>query len=125
MKLGPCVTRTIFPIPKMSEVQRACSRDILEYAVRKAQDVSVEWPSTFPIFRLSEQLILRSDLSEGDARADNVGRSTYAVSWVRWLHKTRNCTSVCIEGVFDASLAFRLTAADFGGNMIVLDPIEY
>ena len=54
MKLGPCVTRTFFPMLKMSEVQRACSRDILEYAVRKAQDVSVEWPSTIPIFHLSK-----------------------------------------------------------------------
>ena len=54
MKVGPCVTRTFFLMLKMSEVQRACSRDILEYAVRNPQDVSVEWPFTFPTFHLSK-----------------------------------------------------------------------
>ena len=98
---------------KMSEVQRACWRDILEYAVRKAQDVSVEWPSHFPFSTNQSSAFPGQTPSEVDARADHIGRSTYAVSWVRWLHKTRNCTSVCIEVVPDASLAFRLTAADF------------
>ena len=79
---------------KMSEVQTACSRDIMEYAVRKAQDVSVEWPSHSLFSTYQSSSCSGQTPRETTLGPTIFGRSTYAVIRVRWLHKTRHCTSV-------------------------------
>ena len=78
LKLGPCVTRTFSPCSRCQRCSEHVRATYWSNAVRKSQYVSVEWPSTFPTFRLSKWFILGQTSSEGDARADNVGCLIYA-----------------------------------------------